>query len=353
MYEKVPYVSTYYFEPKPDYRQDVVIPFYITDYEQSEYLKNDETKTIDFIYEVDGKEYYVKDMKLGDNELNLGKLSIGPHYFAMQAVDKTTGLKSHKLYNDLLVVDPEKEKITAEQTYQITDEDLAKYGINKENSTAEEDLINTRDGLTNLFKEIQEKGYRKCILPQGTYRIKSLNRSDCIYIPSYLTVDMNGSTFKLDTVTVNNKEGTTEAVPALIVSFYNVVDAHLVNGTLEGDRMERKALGLENGYKGEAITTLAFYGGKYCSIDHLVIKNTTGHTVMTYGGYGTGSSFTEYTPVNIVNGEEVSDAKCSTSNYIELTKIKAQSDYMRTGQGNGYRGYRGESPIIYIHFFYL
>ena len=351
MYEKCPYVSTYYFEPKPDYRQEVVIPIYVTDYEQSEYLKNDTTKTIDLLCEVDGEERYLRNIKLGDTEVNLGKLSIGEHYFALQAIDRTSGLKSHKLYNDLLVVDPEKEKITEEQTYQITDEDLARYEINKENSTVEDDMIHTRDGLTKLFADIQAEGYRKCILPQGTYRIKSLSRSECIYIPSYLTVDMNGSTFKLETITINKKEGTTEDISALIVSFYNVTDAHLINGTLEGDRMERKALGLENGYNGEAITTLAFYGGKYCSIDGLTIKNTTGHTVMTYGGAGTGSCFTEYTPVNVVNGEEVSDENCSTSNFIELTKIKAMSDYMRTGQGNGYRGYRGESPIIYIHFY--
>ena len=343
MYEKVPYVSTYYFEPKPDYRQEVVIPIYITDYEQSEYLKNDTTKAIDLLYEVDGQEYYIRDMKLGDNEVNLGKLTIGEHYFALQAIDKTTGLTSHKLYNDLLVVDPEKEKITEEQTYQITDEDLAKYKINKESSTEESDLINTRDGLNQLFVDIQAKGYRKCILPEGTYRIQSTNRTECIKIPSYLTVDMNGSTFKLDTVKEN--------IGALLVSFNNVDDAHLINGTVEGDRFERKALGLEHGYEGEGINTIAFSGGKYCSIDHLVVKNTTGHTVGTGGTGGAWTGFKEYTPVRVVDGEEVSDENCCTTNYADLTKIKSESPYVRVGQGNGYRGLRGSSPIIYVHFY--
>ena len=255
MYEKVPYVSTYYFEPKPDYRKDVVIPIYITDYEQSEYLKNDTTKTIDLLYEVDGVEHYLRNIKLGDMEVNLGKLTVGEHYFALQAIDRTTGLKSHKLYNDLLVVDPEKEKITEEQTYQITDEDLIKYGINKESSIEEEDLINTRDGLNQLFVDIQTEGYRKCVLPEGTYRIQSTDRTECIKIPSYLTVDMNGSTFKLDTVK--------EDVVALLVKFDKAIDAHLINGTVEGDRFERKELGLEQGYLGEGINTIGISGGQY------------------------------------------------------------------------------------------
>ena len=246
----------------------------------------------------------------------------------------------------MLVVDPEKEKITEEQTYQITDEDLSKYGISKQNSTEETDLINTRDGLTNLFKEIQKKGYRKCILPMGTYRIKSTSRSEAIFIPSYLIVDMNGATFKLHTVADNEDE-----LGVLIVSFKDVEDAHLINGILEGDRMERKEFGLENGYNGEPIDTLAFNGGKYCSIDDLVIKNTTGHTIITSGIGGKWAGFTEYTPVRVVDGEEISDDSCCTTNYADLTNVKECSAYVRVGQGNGYRGLRGESPIIYVHFY--
>ena len=343
MYEKVPYVSTYYFNPKPDYSQEIVIPIYITDYEQSEYLKNDTNKTIDLLCEVDGEERYLKNIKLGDTEVNLGKLTVGEHYFALQAIDRTSGLKSHKLYNDLLVVDPEKEQITEEQTYQITEEDLKQYKINKEGSTAEEDVVNTRDGLNKLFVDIQEKGYRKCILPKGTYRIQSTNRTECIKIPSYLTVDMNGSTFKLDTVK--------EDIGALLVSFDKAIDAHLMNGTVEGDRFERKELGLEHGYLGEGINTIGISGGRYCSIDHLIVKNTTGHTFGVTGAFEAGVWPANFTHVNVVDGIEEEDESCSTSDMVDLTKIKEKSDYLMVGNCFGYRGLRGESPIVYIHFY--
>ena len=43
---------------------------------------------------------------------------------------------------------------------------------------------------------------------------------------------MNQSTFKLDTIT-DESEG-------CIVRMYDTYDAHLTNGTLEGDRFERQ-----------------------------------------------------------------------------------------------------------------
>ena len=148
---EVPYVSTYYFNPKPTIYDEIVIPVYITDYEQSEYLNNDTTKTMDLLYEVDGTEYRLENLKLGDNQVTLGKLSEGIHTFTLQSVDRVTGQKSHKLYNELWVINPETYEITKEQTYEITDNDLEQYGIKKDNSTDPTDMIRTRDGLTELF----------------------------------------------------------------------------------------------------------------------------------------------------------------------------------------------------------
>lgn len=54
-YFDVPYISTYYFNPKPTVNDNIKIPIYITDSEQSEYMKNDTSKKLDLIYEVDGQ----------------------------------------------------------------------------------------------------------------------------------------------------------------------------------------------------------------------------------------------------------------------------------------------------------
>ena len=63
-------------------------------------------------------------------------------------------------------------------------------------------MNNTRTGLTAMFLELQKAGYKKCVLLEGTYRINSVDHDyKSITIPTNFTVDMNGCTFKLDTVT--------------------------------------------------------------------------------------------------------------------------------------------------------
>ena len=135
---------------------------------------------------------------------------------------------------------------------------------------------------------------------------------------------------------------------------YETYDTHLTNGTLEGDRFERKELGLETGYQGEPINTLLMSGGKYSSISNLTIKNTTGHTVGT--GYVWGPSFrmTEFTSTVIIDGKEVEREGCCTSSMMDLTKIidwDPDEDYMYVGHGEGYRGIKGNSAVVYVHFY--
>ena len=343
----VPYVSTYYFNPKPSVNDEINIPIYMTDSNQSEYLNNDTAGKLDLIYEVDGVEKTIADLPLGDYTLNLGKLTEGTHTFALQTLDKRTGMKSHKLYNELWVINPDTYEIKEAQTYYMKESDLEKYGIHNDNSTDENALITTRDGLTQMFLDLRDAGYRKCVLLPGTYRINGKKaRATCISIPSNFTVDMNQSTFKLDTIT-DDSEG-------CIVRMDDTYDAHLTNGTLEGDRFERKELGLEKGYQGEPINTLLMRGGKYSSISNLTIKNTTGHTVGTGYVWGPNMTMTEFTKTAIIDGKEVEREGCCTSSYMDLTKIiewDKDEDYMYVGHGEGYRGVKGNSAIVYVSFY--
>ena len=343
----VPYVSTYYFNPKPSVNEDVKIPIYMTDSNQSEYLNNDTTGKLDLIYGIDDEEKVITDLPLGDYTVNLGKLSEGIHTFTLQTLDKRTGMKSHKLYNELWVVNPETYEISESQTYHMTEADFEKYQIHNDNSTDETDLITTRDGLTKMFADLQGAGYRKCVLLPGTYRINGKKARDtCISIPSNFTVDMNQSTFKLDTIT-DDSEG-------CIVRMYDTYDAHLTNGTLEGDRFERQALGLETGYAGETINTLFMRGGKYSSVSNLTIKNTTGHTILSGYVWGPNYEMKEFTPTAIIGGKEVEREGCSTSTFMDLTDIinwDQDEDYMYVGHGEGYRGIKGDSAVVYVHFY--
>lgn len=345
---KVPYISTYYFNAKPTTNDNITIPLYMTDYEQSEYLNNNTSGRLDLIYEVDGRSNTITGIPLGDYTLTIGKLSEGMHQIAVQASDPATGLKSHKLYNDLWVVNPSKYNITSSQIYTVTKADLTKYGIRNDNSTNSDDMNKTRDGLTKLFADLQAKGYRKCILPNGTYRINGEKcRKSCIMIPSYFTVDMNGSTFKLNTISSANE--------GCIVAMDNAVDAHLINGTLEGDRFERQALKLESACQGEPINTIILHSGKYCSISDLTIKNTTGHTILTNCTWdGPSQALSGFTRTAIINGQEVAAENASTSSMVDLTRFiqyDADEDYMYVGFHSGYRGIKGDSGVIYVTFF--
>jgi len=362
----VPYVSTYYFNPKPYVGEDIIIPIYITDSVQSEYFQNDTTITLDVIYEIDGVQTTLSDIPLGDYDLNIGSLSEGMHAVAIQTYDKRSGMKSHKLYNDLWVIDPQKEVISAEETYYMSEADLIKYKINNEGSTDSEDLNNTRDGLTQLFMDVRAAGKRKIVLLEGTYRIDgTVDRDKCISIPSYLTVDMNNSTFKLNPVMPElndsnpEKPASENKAVACIVTMNDVVDAHLINGTIEGDRFERQEKGLETveanrNAVGEQIMAVSITGGKYCSISNLIIKNTTGYTVGCGAAWGKWEGIYSYTRTAIINGEEVANENCSTSKMMDLTKYidwNPNEDYMYVGHFLGVRGILGESEIVYVSFY--
>ncbi|MBR3042247.1 MAG: Ig-like domain-containing protein, partial [Eubacterium sp.] len=350
---KVPYVSTYYFNPKPSTNESIKIPLYMTDYDHSDYLKNVTSGKLDLIYEVDGNIKTIKDIPLGDYTLTIGKLSEGMHYFAVQVLDKKNGMKSPKIYNDLWVVNPNTYEITSAETYKMTDKDLEKYKINNNNSRNANDMIYTRDGLSRMFADLKSAGYRKCILLNGIYRINGeLAREKCITIPSNFTVDMNKSTFKLNTITTNNS--------ASIIYMNDAVDSHLINGTLEGDRFERQALEYETEQAnkdclGETINTFYIVGGRYCSISDLEVKNTTGHTFLTqYKVGGVNLKMKEFTRTTIIDGQEKKSDSCSTSSMVDITPILEYSPedrYMYVGHPEGYRGVKGDSLVVYVSFY--
>ena len=132
---------------------------------------------------------------------------------------------------------------------------------------------------------------------------------------------MNGSTFKLDPITVYD-----ETTPGCVVRIEDAIDAHLENGIIEGDRFERKAAGKETGYIGEPINTILITGGKYCTVSNMTIRQTTGHTIFTRGVDGPGVKITEFSRTAIVNGNETANAKASTSPYIDLSGIMAWNE---------------------------
>ena len=70
---EVPYISTYYIEPKVSPKEDVIINYYVTDYYHKEYTEEDTSETFTITVKIDGKKDIVKkNVKAGDNSINIG-----------------------------------------------------------------------------------------------------------------------------------------------------------------------------------------------------------------------------------------------------------------------------------------
>ena len=346
--EEIPYIQINYYSPKIEDTEDVIIPFYATDFYQKEYLQDDYSEEFKLRYELDGKVSY-KTIKAGDNEVNFGKVGKGIHWYSLQLEDKY-GRVSRRIFNEIWVVNKEEYEIKESESHIITDDDLIKYNINKSNSEVVEDMVNTRVGLTNLFNDLQKQGFRKCVLPNGIYRI---NKGDPVAIPTNFTVDMNGSTFKLHPYN-DSEYGNIGQVNNTMIVMNDTFDSHIINGTFEGDYVERKANGWANGYNGEHSGCFMSRGGEYNSLDNITITQVTGYN----SSLGLSNSKTPFTKLGaweddviVKNGVDTVKKGYVTSKLSVIEEPLLASHYMVASVWLGYGGLRGERWNIDFHFY--
>lgn len=360
----LPYISIYNYEPKIYNDEDVIIPFYFTDFYQREYYYNDTSLKFKLRYELDGNVQYIENLTSGDHDINLGKLSEGMHWYSLQVIDEH-GRESRRIFNDLYVVDRNTYPITKEQTYVITDDELVTYSINRNNSEVEEDMVNNRVGLSQLFVDLQSKGYRKCILPEGIYRINRTirkgtiaDRTCPILIPTQFTVDMNNSTFKLHPYD-DREYGKIAEVENLMVSMLNTFDSHLINGTIEGDYFERQELIWEDGSNyiknsnGEHSNGVYMYGAEFSTLDNVTIKQITGYNVC-FGlgnGYANNSLGGWVDNLDIVKGIGIDKEGYVSSTIMELNKSMIDNKYITASIYLATGGLRGKYWDIKFHFY--
>lgn len=365
----IPFISIYHYNPKPYNDEDVIIPFYFTDFYQREYYYNDTSLKFTLRYELDGDVKYKYNLTSGDHEVNFGKLSEGVHWYSLQVIDEQ-GRESRRVFNDLWVVDRLSYPITEEQIYTITDDDLSNYSINKNNSEIEENMINNRVGLSQLFSDLQSQGYRKCILPEGTYRVNrclrkgTIENKDCpIIIPANFTVDMNNSTFKLHPYD-DREYGDRSNVENLIVRLgsdaNDNIDSHLLNGIVEGDYFERKEMTWNDGSNaisgnnGEASNAILFYGNKYSSIENVTIKQITGYNVYSiFNGNGGNGIFNQwFDDLMIENtGDEIIKEGYVTSNMGTMDQNMLDNKYIIASIWLATGGLRGKYWDMVFHFY--
>lgn len=402
---EVPYISTYYIEPKVEPNADVIIDFYVTDYYHKEYTEEDTSETFTVTVKIDGKKDIVKNnIKAGDNSINIGSFkNTGEQKFSIIATDKY-GRNSHELFNFFLVEDS-KEKEKSAKEYVMSKDDLLKYNIkntdtyenkyiatlNLDEPTPEtvkaelekvastitpkpnsytciiadtigngepgnwwgetivkysddynkeavmQEAYNTREGLQRLLDYVKFQGYTSIKLLPGTYRI---DHSDSIWVPSDFTVDMNGSTIKLNQFTGDS---------ALMITLNNTYDSHVINGTIEGDYYSHDYANSPNNSEwvmGISIGSEA----KYSSFENLTVKDITGYG----GGNGIANSrdeslgYTYLYPTAINDSFKLGDIDRKTGEAIESTN-RTTSDFISIDNYDGigylsvsrYLGYQG------------
>ena len=285
---EVPWLSFYYFNPIFNINEDIILPYYVTDYNNSDYIDDSFTKTFTIITNLNGIEK-TEIVKIGDNSLNLGQLSYeSDTFFTIKAIDNSTGIESYVQTIPIWIQDPNNHIIDDSNTYIMTEDDLSTYSINADDSKVVSDLISTRKGLTQLFSDKASEGYKKIVLLENkTFRMDYSNVSNNgtpITIPSNFIVDMNGSTFRINPQSDKNSYGNT------IVTTGGNSNTVLENGTLQASY---KYVGAEDGddwdtfpdrnsngqINLEGAGSFLFHGGKYNTLRNMIIKNIEGYSI--------------------------------------------------------------------------
>lgn len=333
---EVPFLSTYYIAPVVSPDENIVIKYYVTDWNQTEYRfgNSNFTFTVTLEYgltdkpEKDMRKIEKKSVKPGDNSIELGKLAPGEYVASLQAVDQF-GRKSPVLFNEFLVRDQAKSAITQAETYIMTEKDLFAYnisnrgdygklelvGYDKESGGKPADVIESKaasvkpaqdryiivatgkDGIPDNgnwknCKVIYGEKYDKAKVEEEAVRtVDGINKllAECsqkgmkklVMLPGTYrisntkTIEVpSGCTLDLNGATIKLNEFT--GCSAMMIRIRDGIDSHVINGTVEGDYFEHDYKNSEK--NSEWVCGVDISGGsKYSSIENLNIRYITGY----------------------------------------------------------------------------
>ena len=402
---EVPYISTYYIEPKVEPNADVIIDFYVTDYYHKEYTEEDTSEAFTVTVKIDGKKDIVKkNIKAGDNSINIGSFkTTGEQKFSIIATDKY-GRNSHELFNFFLVEDS-KEKEKSSKEYVMSKDDLLKYNI-KNTDTYENKYIATlnldeptpetvKAELEKVAATITPKSnsytciiadtigngepgnwwgetivkysddYNKENVMQEAYNTREGLQKllDDVKFQGYTSIKLLPGTYRIDhsdsiwvpsdfTLDMNGsiiKLNQFTGDKALMITLNNTFDSHVINGTIEGDYYSHDYANSPNNSEwvmGISIGSEA----KYSSFENLTVKDITGYG----GGNGIANSrdeslgYTYLYPTAINDSFKLGDIDRKTGEAIESTN-RTTSDFISIDNYDGigylsvsrYLGYQG------------
>ena len=222
-----------------------------------------------------------------------------------------------------------------------------KYGSGFDATTYLNECATNRQNLQRLINDKANSGYNKIILPNGIYMIDNTP----IDIPSGMTLDLGGSTIKMCPITGNG---------ALMVRMTDCIDAHLCNGTIEGDYFSHDYANSTS--NSEWVSGVEMAGScRYCSVHDLTIKNITGYGLQNsisstspngntfYGAIKVGNL--EQGDIDRTTGQNVSCLYRLRSNQVNISAYQGNADFISMSIHLNYQGNEFNSWNYYMYFY--
>ena len=369
---KAPWISTYYFNTKPFINENIIIPFYCSNYKQSDYLKDSCIKLMVEI-EKDGKTTR-RIVNAGNNAIDIGSfLNVGEQHITIQVTDLSNHYKSNKEVIQFYVID-ENYAIKDNEIYTMTVEDLTTYGIDNTNNENEAVRINNALNINTFLQEKRDAGYRKVVMLNQTgediYRIDPQgNVNNCVTIPSGLTLDGNGITIKQHVYYSTAGVGSSRILQCANDCF----DTHLINIKVIGDyeehylgpRYDDEGKRINEGFEAEGFSGILF-GGAFCSMKDVEMSYITSYA---FGGTDIGSNHTTRDlkygltqgSINLKNGEFIDSNELMVSDYKDVATFDSKGwlnpenamehKFLTVGVQLGYSGLIGPTNLIYLLYY--
>ena len=314
--KELPYINREFYKHTFIPNEDVLIGFYVDDYNET-YYRN-EIISIYKIFMYDNHELVKVDyIYSGSQQMNFGKLTEGEHILSYEVQD-IYGRKSFRDYFEIRVKEP-----TVKSEYIVSDNEIP----------TDSDSV---EWLNQLILNLDEN-YNYLTLPTGTYKMKF---GETLALKDNLTLDLNDSKIVLEEGQAGNK--------GIQVNIQQCYDTHVINGTVVGDRDTHDYENSPN--NSEWVNGINIEGrSKYCSYENVEVKNITGYgSTLGFGYDRDGGYYCWNTMAH--KGVWNSTLQYEESDYYDLSKFKVDGcNFIQVGKYLGYQG----NPCIYTWYYRL
>ena len=343
----IPELYIRYFNPKININTDIIIPYYVSDSTQEEFLRNINTKTFTTVVKI-GSNTFSQTTNAGEHSINIGSISTtGETYFSIYTIDEN-GVASIEQFFDILIID-NSYTITSSQTYTMVESDLTKHNIVVGESVSNTVAQSNNTGLNNLFNEVKNNGYRKIIMLNRIYMLDY--HGSKVMPPTEFTIDMNNATFKATQCTDINV--------ANLVDLRDCFDTHVINGKLVGnyDGFDFATTQSTTGYyiPGEGLAVAEMNGAKYSSFENMDMSYSVGYNLGVFGGKDAGyigsPGSLKFSNAYYINGNNtVNSDILSTTDLIDITGLLDRGEIQCSVYLN-YGGLKLNKAELFIHFY--